>query len=183
MNHVVFADPTNAAARALQADALEQLGYQAESGPWRDFYLTGAQELRNGHPPAVGAAGAGARRRCAAMTTEMLLRLPRRAVERPRGRQPARLPSGWSITDRGEHWHVGVEHGALHHSLAGVLDKAPEATLSVPYLAFAALAGGNQTLDELLDAGEARIDGDRAALDHLVTNLDHFSFGFPIVTP
>ncbi len=34
--------------RDLEADALEQLGYQAESGPWRNFYLTGAQELRNG---------------------------------------------------------------------------------------------------------------------------------------
>ncbi len=48
VNHVVFADPNNRAARLLQADALEQLGYQAESGPWRDFYLTGAEELRNG---------------------------------------------------------------------------------------------------------------------------------------
>ena len=48
VNHVVFADPDNQAAKDLQADALEQLGYQAESGPWRNFYLTGAQELRNG---------------------------------------------------------------------------------------------------------------------------------------
>ena len=41
VNHVVFADPDNEAARLLQADALEQLGYQSESGPWRDFYLRG----------------------------------------------------------------------------------------------------------------------------------------------
>lgn len=44
----MFADPNNQNARNLEADALEQLGYQAESGPWRNFYLTGAQELRNG---------------------------------------------------------------------------------------------------------------------------------------
>lgn len=48
VNHVVFADPDNRAARELQADALEQLGYQAESGPWRNFYLTAAAELRAG---------------------------------------------------------------------------------------------------------------------------------------
>ena len=48
VSKVVFADPNNQAARNLEADALEQLGYQAESGPWRNFYLTGAQELRNG---------------------------------------------------------------------------------------------------------------------------------------
>jgi alkyl sulfatase BDS1-like metallo-beta-lactamase superfamily hydrolase len=48
VNHVVFADPDNEAARELQAGALEQLGYQAESGPWRNFYLSAAQELRDG---------------------------------------------------------------------------------------------------------------------------------------
>ena len=48
VNHVVFADPNNQDAKNLQADALEQLGYQAESGPWRNFYLTGAKELRKG---------------------------------------------------------------------------------------------------------------------------------------
>jgi alkyl sulfatase BDS1-like metallo-beta-lactamase superfamily hydrolase len=47
-NNIVFADPSNREARNLEADALEQMGYQAESGPWRNFYLTGAQELRNG---------------------------------------------------------------------------------------------------------------------------------------
>ena len=47
-NELVFADPTNAAARALQADALEQLGYQSENATWRNIYLTGAQELRDG---------------------------------------------------------------------------------------------------------------------------------------
>ncbi|MCL4170731.1 UNVERIFIED_CONTAM: hypothetical protein GTU68_045653, partial [Idotea baltica] len=50
LNHLVFADPTNTAARQLQADALEQLGYQAESSTFRNAFLTGAQELRHGHP-------------------------------------------------------------------------------------------------------------------------------------
>jgi alkyl sulfatase BDS1-like metallo-beta-lactamase superfamily hydrolase len=49
MSHVVFADPTNKKARYLAADALEQLGYQAESAIWRNQYLTGAYELRNGN--------------------------------------------------------------------------------------------------------------------------------------
>ncbi len=48
VNHLVFADPDNTAALDLQADALEQLGYQAESGPWRNFYLSAAKELRDG---------------------------------------------------------------------------------------------------------------------------------------
>ena len=48
-NTIVFADPTNTDARLLCADALEQLGYQAESGPWRNEYLTAALELRFGN--------------------------------------------------------------------------------------------------------------------------------------
>ena len=69
MNHLVFADPDNVAARELQADALEQLGYQAESGPWRNFYLSGAKELRDGvvrvfapdtsNPDVIGAMSVG----------------------------------------------------------------------------------------------------------------------------
>ncbi len=60
MSHVVFADPTNAAARNLGADALEQLGYQAESSIWRNQYLTGAYELRNGNPNQGGSGVANA---------------------------------------------------------------------------------------------------------------------------
>jgi len=51
VGHVVFSDPSNTAARELQAAAFEQLGYQAESATFRNAYLTGAQELRHGHPP------------------------------------------------------------------------------------------------------------------------------------
>src|SRR4029077_3598516 len=56
MNQVVFADPANRQARELGADALEQLGYQAEAATWRNAYLTGARELRNGVPrlPVIG---------------------------------------------------------------------------------------------------------------------------------
>ncbi len=48
LNHVIFANPNNKQAKELSADAMEQLGYQSESGPWRAYFLTGAQELRNG---------------------------------------------------------------------------------------------------------------------------------------
>src|SRR5438046_7697940 len=56
MSHVVFADPANAEARQLGADALEQLGYAAESGTWRNAYLFGAQELRQGTTAISGRA-------------------------------------------------------------------------------------------------------------------------------
>ena len=48
LNHVVFAEPDNMQARNMLAEAYRQMGYQAESGPWRDIYLSGAQELAKG---------------------------------------------------------------------------------------------------------------------------------------
>jgi linear primary-alkylsulfatase len=56
MSQVVFGDPANAAARALGADALEQLGYASESATWRNAYLLGALELRQGPPAALARA-------------------------------------------------------------------------------------------------------------------------------
>ena len=48
LKHVVFFNPQNQEARDLQADAFEQMGYQAECATWRGFYLSGAKELRDG---------------------------------------------------------------------------------------------------------------------------------------
>lgn len=48
LNHVIFTAPQNKTARNLLATVYQQLAYSAESGPWRNFYLTGAQELQNG---------------------------------------------------------------------------------------------------------------------------------------
>ena len=74
LDHAVFAAPERDDVRLLQADVLEQLGYRAESGPWRDFYLTGAQELRHG-APHLGGSLASSVDVLRAMTTEMLVDL------------------------------------------------------------------------------------------------------------
>ena len=70
-NTIVYADPANEAARLLCADALEQLGYQAESGPWRNAYLTAALELRYGNQ-ALNAAQTKSSGFALQMTAEMM---------------------------------------------------------------------------------------------------------------
>ena len=60
LNHVVMADPEHIEGRALLADTFEQLGYQSESAPWRNFYLCGALELRDGLPESKAFAASGA---------------------------------------------------------------------------------------------------------------------------
>ena len=62
--------PTDTAAKNALADVYEKLGYGAENGTWRNFYLTGALELREGDkPPAIGDLGAGM---ASALTVEQL---------------------------------------------------------------------------------------------------------------
>jgi alkyl sulfatase BDS1-like metallo-beta-lactamase superfamily hydrolase len=187
VSHVVFADPANEEARGLEADALEQLGYQAESGPWRDFYLTGAQELRHGHPQ-LGISSTAAPDTVAAMTTEMLLDYLGVRID-----GLAAAERTWAIdltaTDRDERWRVGVERGALH---AIRLETDPEGlppadvALAADHAPLAQLLFSPEPVAELatlLGAGSVTVDGDRAALDAFLATLDSFTLMFPIVTP
>jgi alkyl sulfatase BDS1-like metallo-beta-lactamase superfamily hydrolase len=184
VNHVVFADPEHAEARHLQADALEQLGYQAESGPWRDFYLSGALELRNGTTPLKGSSSAGPEV-VAAMTTELLLHLLGVRLNGPAAGE-RRLSFTLVVRARDGHpeetWAVGVEHGALHH-VAGRPAQDPDATLAITHHGLVGLVAGSTTLEELLADGQASVEGDRRALEALAGDLDTFSMGFPLVTP
>ncbi len=127
VSHVVFADPTNDAARELEAQALEQLGYQAESGPWRNFYLMGARELREG---AVGTATvtAGADL-VAALTVEQLWDAIAVRVDGPAAWE-VDLSINWEFTDTGERYALTLEHGVLTH-VHGARPDA-DATVALP---------------------------------------------------
>jgi len=171
VNHLVFADPDNAEARALQADALEQMGYQAESGPWRDFYLTGAQELRNPIPasatPRQGAAGQ--LRNLPA--DELLDSLSVRLNGDRTGAETISLTVHFS--DTGERFQLWVENAVLHHRPGA---RGPEARLS------------RATLIDLVigqaDLAGADVQGEGAAeLGRLLPLLDRFDLWFGIVTP
>src|SRR5262249_34519774 len=71
LNHLVFADDKNQAARRLPAEIYTKLGFEAEAGPGRNIYLTGAQELRAG--PMQLPPGGFSPDVLAATTTSMLL--------------------------------------------------------------------------------------------------------------
>src|SRR5262249_8555752 len=156
-------DPDHTEARALQADAFEQLGYQAESGPWRDFYLTGAQELRHGAPQGLGGSTAG-RDVVTAMTPEMLFGYLGVRLD---GLAAAERTFGFTfvVTDRGgETWSIGVEHGAID-PVAGRPHVTADATVRSTHEALAALALGSAPLAELEQSGNLSVDGDRPALE------------------
>ncbi|MBU3064193.1 MBL fold metallo-hydrolase [Nocardia sp. NEAU-G5] len=183
LTHVVFADPGNADARTLQADALEQLGYQTENGPWRNEYLMGAMELRHGVRDlgAIQLAGPDV---LDAMTLEMLLdylgiRLDGPAAWHRTGR------FNWffaEIEGTTEQFAVRLSNATLVYT-AGKLLPDPDAAVHWKRSAFQNVIVGASTLDREIAAGSVRVEGDRAALTGLFELLDTFPFWFPIVTP
>ncbi|MGB5950135.1 MAG: alkyl sulfatase dimerization domain-containing protein [Parvibaculum sp.] len=180
VNHLVFADPANAEARHLQADALEQLGYQAESGPWRGFYLTAAMELRNPRPPSP-TPRPGASGQVRALPAEQLLDSLSVRLNGPRA-GAKRYVFNVSFTDSGETFLLSLENAVLHHA-RGKKSAKPDASLSIAKPAFAELVLHEKKLDALIAAKLASVDGDAAALADFVELLDIFDFWFEIVMP
>jgi alkyl sulfatase BDS1-like metallo-beta-lactamase superfamily hydrolase len=179
VNHVVFAEPENAAARDLQADALEQLAYGAENATWRNFYLVAADELRvgaTGMPMGMRAPEILARLSIAQILDGMRVRLdgPRAAGKR--------LTIAWRVTDPDEHHLLTVENGVLHHRPA-TADSEAEATLVIERSALSEMLGGDADLAALAASGRLRVEGDGEKLGELLGLLEEPDPGFPIVTP
>jgi alkyl sulfatase BDS1-like metallo-beta-lactamase superfamily hydrolase len=179
LDHVVFAEPGNREAQLLQADVFEQLGYVSESGPWRDFYLTGAHELRHGST-RIGGSMASNVDVLRAMTTEMLVDLIGVRLNGDAVGDRA-FTFNLSITDRHEIGVIGIHHGALHFTAGRHADE-PDAALRVSHLVFAQLASGVATPDDA-DPAEVSITGDRDAVTAFFAMLDTFDASFAIVTP
>jgi alkyl sulfatase BDS1-like metallo-beta-lactamase superfamily hydrolase len=182
VNHVVFADPDNETARLLQADALEQLGFQSESGPWRDFYLSGAMELRSNGTVLKGLAGnALSSGIVSSMTPELLLDLIGVRLNGPRS-VDFEVEIELVITDRGdERWGFGVRNGVLHARHDARNSGSVGVISSIA--AFAVFATGSQSFDDLLARDDFAVTGDVVRLRELVEKLDVFEFGFEIVVP
>ncbi len=182
VNHVVFAEPENEAAKALQADALEQMGYQAESGPWRSFYLTAALELRRGvdraSAPNITENAGGI---LPSMSVEMIFDSMAVRLNGPRAAGQS-LSVNFDFTDTKEQYVLRVENGVLSHTPDRQGDSA-DATMRLKRTALDALILGQKPLDALLASGDLAIEGNGEALLGLFGLLDNFDAAFNIVTP
>jgi alkyl sulfatase BDS1-like metallo-beta-lactamase superfamily hydrolase len=179
MRHVVFADPANAEARALGADAFEQLGYLAESATWRNAYLLGAQELRQG-PPTARPSSLD-REMVQAMTVASVFDVLGTHVNAPKA-WARDVIVNWTFTDTREQIAVTLRHGAVTH-VTGKRAANAAATVSLTRAAFNELVLGRQTLPAAQAAGTVTVTGDSTAAAMLFEVLDRFDAGFPIVEP
>ncbi len=177
-NHVVFADQGHAAAREVLADTYEQLGYGSENGTWRDFYLSGTTELRNGSfgtPTTTAAPDIVAN-----LTPEMLFDAIAVQIDGPKA-WDERLSIDVAFTDADDRYRLTLANGVLTHTSAAHDDDA-DATLSMPRASLPVLAGGALTPEVMASHG-IELTGDAAALQRLVAVLDPGDDDFAIVTP
>jgi alkyl sulfatase BDS1-like metallo-beta-lactamase superfamily hydrolase len=180
VNHLVFADPGNVEARELQADALEQLGYQSESATFRNAFLSGAHELRYGHPPRNDAMKRGL---LGAMTIGQLfdaIAVRLRAEDVGGLAATVHLLFGGAAPFEGD-WTVVLSNRAL--SCSDGLHGTPDAVARLGRDLLLALSSNTTDVASALAAGRIECDGDVGALDAVFGHLDTFQSMFPIVEP
>ena len=180
VNHLVFAEPENERAKELQANALEQLGYQAESGVWRNEYLAAAAELRHGVQP-VRMPVTGRADIMRAVSLDMLfdffgVRLKRHAVAEKK------IDINMEFTDIKAVYALELSNGVLNNTKGRVLENA-DATYHLGTQDFAALLAQRATFAELVQAGKITVEGDAGSLGIILSNLETFDPYFNIVTP
>ena len=178
LNHVVMAEPDHFNARALQADTLEQLGYQSESGPWRNFYLCGALELRQGLPK--GAAFGATASMAKSMPLENLYQTMAVRLNGPNA-DGLVIHLNLDFTDS-EPTLLSIENAVLH-AFTGKQHQKPNATLRMSAVNFKFMMTGNTDAMKLLESGELEMSGDFEALGKFRELFDQFERRFPIVTP
>ncbi|TYK51563.1 alkyl/aryl-sulfatase [Actinomadura decatromicini] len=171
-NHVVFADPDNADAKSGLADVYQRLGRGAENGTWRNFYLTGAMELREGIKPVPMSISGGM---TAGLTVEQVFDSMAIRVNGPKA-WDEHVTIDWDFTDTRERYRMMLSNGVLIHRRVADENDGADLTLTLtrPQL-FALIAGkGSEGITSSGDAG---------ALRKLLAVMDAPEPDFPIVTP
>ncbi|MCU0892556.1 MAG: MBL fold metallo-hydrolase [Sandarakinorhabdus sp.] len=176
LSTLVRAAPDTPGAKAALAGVYRQLAWRAETAPWRDFYLTGAQELEQGIRPASGAnaAGISANLSVANLLDTLAVRVvPDRAI--------APMTIAFEIPDSGERHLVSIGNGVMLHE-QGVGDPA-QATLVVPRRALIGLVGGAVKAPDLMASGQLSFSGDPMVLQRFMGLFQPPRADFPLVAP
>lgn len=178
LNHVVMDNPEQLEGRALLADTFEQLGYQSESAPWRNFYLCGALELREGLPK--GSNYVPSEGMVKGIPLENLFQL---MAVRLNGKRAENLSLNFNIifTDT-DSYLLTIENAVLHGFRNKQSDK-PDAALKISSLNFKLLMTRLVTAGELMEKDALTVEGDMEALIQMSALFDQFTRRFPIVTP
>jgi alkyl sulfatase BDS1-like metallo-beta-lactamase superfamily hydrolase len=180
LNHLVFAQPDNTAAKALLAQSYDQLAYQAESGPWRDVYLTGALELRQGAPKA-GLNFENAKDMIRQTPVEQFFSVMAVMINGPRAE--GRIFSlVIDFTDLEKQYRLDLENSVLHHHEVRS-DAAADATIRITHALFLELLTGGAGASEILLGDDVAFEGSKIELLRFFALLDRPNETFEVVMP
>ena len=180
INQLVFAEPGNQPARQLQAAALEQLGFQSENSTWRNAYLSGAQELRQGVASNPGG-GTASPDLVKALTVPMFFDYlaVRLNADRAAGKS---MTINWVFTDLEQRYAMTLNNSALTYR-ADAAHAAPTATVTLSKSVLNTMVGGKAKMADAIGQGQLVVGGDRQSVAALFGMLDSFMPDFNIVTP
>ena len=175
LDHAVFTDENHTEARKLYADTLEQLGYGAECATWRNFFLSGASELRAGNfgtPVSTSAPTV-----LSQLTPDQMFDILAISVNGPRA-WDLDLALDVTFADLGANYRVTLRNGVLVHRQRPADPETAAATVTVvTKMRLMAAAMGDLTSPGI------EVVGDVGALQSLMSVLDKPDPGFNIITP
>lgn len=179
VKHAVYADDSDTEAKELLANAYEQLGYQAESGPWRSIYLQGALELRKGAPsiePPKGTSSDILNAMDPGLIFDFLaVRLNAEKV------QDLELGIAFHFTDLATTYTVFIENSVLNHSTKS---RHPvSTTLHLNQTTFNDIQSQRLTWKEAIQSGQVKLEGDPKTLLTFGQLFEPFELWFNMVTP
>jgi alkyl sulfatase BDS1-like metallo-beta-lactamase superfamily hydrolase len=180
LSHLVFAEPDHQAARALLADTLEQLGYAAESATWRNAYLFGAQELRQGMPK-VPSRPPMPRETLAALRTGQLWDVLGVRLNGPKA-EGKHIVLNWNFTDTGEHFVLTLENCALTY-VEGAQAASADAGFALTRATLDEVIAKQTSFPEAVASGKVKFTGNATRLAELMALMDEFPRMFEIVEP
>ena len=180
LNHLVFADPNNQKAKALLAKTYDQLGYQSESGPWRDVYLTGAYELRHGKPEkSIELSNAIDMLKQTPISNFLDAMAVRLNGPKADGKE---ISINIIFTDLNQSYVLNLENSVLHHRRTTPDPKA-NATVKLTHDLYLNLAIGKLGIKDLLTSNDIQYSGSKLDLIHFFALFDKPKATFNIVTP
>jgi alkyl sulfatase BDS1-like metallo-beta-lactamase superfamily hydrolase len=180
LNHLIFAQPDNVPARLLQANIFEQMGYQAESAGWRNTYLTGAHELRNGLPKQVNAAKVGPDL-IVAMSSELIFDFlgVRLNSDLASGKE---IKINIAFPDKSEQFLLELKNSHLSN-IKGIESQTADVSITMNRSDLNLMLMKVKTLPELMQSGALTFEGDINAFVSVLQMLEEFPFWFNIATP
>ncbi|GAA1878931.1 alkyl sulfatase dimerization domain-containing protein [Pseudonocardia ailaonensis] len=177
LDRILFDDETNEKARALQADTFERIGHAQENGTWRNAFLSGAQELRQGVHQRAGGSSAMA----SAMTIEQLFLSIALRVDGPRA-WDEHIVLAWTFTETGRTYLTELRNGTLVHRWCAE-PPAGATTLQLTKRALLMLIGGAVDPATAVEKGFVTVEGSVERLERLLAVLTPNNPQFAIVTP